>query len=264
MYLSAILTSLPLEFEGSLRQVRELGFAYADVVARSDRPARDLEALADSGLLVWCAAVGRGLPEGQTLDAEDGRLRRAAVEEMKRQLEDAARLGALLCYVVPGLDASPDGLARLADSCRALADHSASRMMPLCVEHVPGRALATVAATLAWLEQTRHDNLMLLLDVGHCLISEEDPSLAVVQAGRRLGYVHLDDNDSVGDLHWPLLTGRLTPDMLEGVLKVLDLGGYSGAVALELNPNNPDPVKALRDGRDIVREMLPGIRGIRK
>jgi sugar phosphate isomerase/epimerase len=259
MYLSAMLTSLPLEFEAALRQVRQLGFAYADVVALSDRPLGHLEALADSGLLVWCAAVGRGLPQGHTLDAEDFGLRRAAVEEMKRQIEDAARLGAVFCYLIPGTDGSPAGLARFADACCTLADHAASRMMRLCVEHVPGRALPTVAGTLAWLERTEHDNLMLLLDIGHCLISEEDPSQAVVQAGWRLGHVHLDDNDSVGDLHWPLLTGRLTADMLEAVLTVLDLGRYAGGVALELNPNNPDPVRALREGRDIVRQMATGI-----
>jgi sugar phosphate isomerase/epimerase len=132
--------------------------------------------------------------------------------------------------------------------------------MRLCVEHIPGRALPTVAQALAWLERVDHDNLALLLDVGHCLISEEDPSQAVVQAGRRLGYVHLDDNDSVGDLHWPLLTGRLTSDMLEAVLTVLELGGYAGGVALELNPENPDPVRALREGREVVRQIVPGIR----
>ena len=48
-----------------------------------------------------------------------------------------------------------------------------------------------------------------------------------MQAGPRLGYVHFDDNDGVGDLHWPLLTGRLTGDMLEAMLAVLDLGNYA-------------------------------------
>ena len=258
MNLSAMLTSLPLDFAAALRQVRSLGFAYADVVARSDRPDAEFDALAESGLLVWCAAVGKGLPEGHTLDAPDPTVRRTALEEMKRQVSDAAGLGAVICYVVPGKDGSPAGLERFTDACCLLADHAAHRMMPLCVEHVPGRALATVAATVAWLQRTQHDNLRLLLDVGHCLISDEDPAQAVVQAGRWLGHVHLDDNDSVGDLHWPLLTGRLTADLLEATLTVLGLGNYGGAVALELNPNNPDPIRALREGRRIVEGILGG------
>jgi sugar phosphate isomerase/epimerase len=254
-----MLTSLPLEFEAALDQVRRLGFAYADVVALGERPHAHLEALADSGLLVWCAAVGRGLPEGQTLDAADLGLRRVALDEVRRQVADAARLGAAVCYVVPGADGSAEGLERFTEACCLLADHAAERMMALCVEHVPGRALPTVAAALQWLGRTDHDNLKLLLDLGHCLISDEDPSAAVVAAGRRLGYVHLDDNDSVNDLHWPLLTGRLTADMLEAFLTTLSLGGYPGGLALELSPTNPDPVVALREGKEIVGKMAPGV-----
>lgn len=259
MHLSAMLTSLPHPFAEALRVVRDLGFTHADVVAAIDRPEVEREALADSGLLVGCAAVGRGLPPDHTLDAPDMEARRAALEEMKRQVTDAAQLGAAVCYIVPGTDASADGLARFADACCLLADHAAGHMLPLCVEHIPRRALPTVAATLDWLRWTGHDNLRLLLDVGHCLISEEDPAAAVARAGERLGYVHLDDNDSVGDLHWPLLTGRLTADMLEAVLIVLKGDSYSGGLALELSPTSADPVRALREGRTIVASMLARI-----
>ena len=252
MYLAAMLTSLPLDFEPAVRQVRDLGFTHVDVVGLAERPVSHLDALADTGLLVSCAAVGRGLPDGVTLDAADVGVRRQAVEHARAQIADAARLGATHCYVVPGHDASPVGLRQFADACAVLADFAAGRMVRLCVEHVPGRALPTVAAALEWLARVDHTNLFLLLDVGHCLISEEDPSQAVVQAGDRLGYVHLDDNDSVSDLHWPLLTGRLTGDTLEAFLLVLQLGGYDGGVALELNPKNADPVAALREGRRLV------------
>ena len=59
--------------------------------------------------------------------------------------------------------------------------------------------MPTAAATLAWLSKVDHDNLFLLLDLGHCLISDEDPTQVIAQAGRRLGYVHLDDNDGAGE-----------------------------------------------------------------
>jgi sugar phosphate isomerase/epimerase len=100
--------------------------------------------------------------------------------------------------------------------------------------------------------------LRLLLDLGHCLISEEDPVQAVVAAGELLGYVHLDDNDSVSDLHWPLLTGRLTPEMLEALLTVLEIGDFDGGIALELNPQNADPVQALARGKALVSSHLGG------
>src|SRR5262249_1323512 len=153
-----------------------------------------------------------GLPEGQSLDASVIDDRRAAVETVRRQIADAARLGATRGYVVPGLDPRTAALERFADSCWALADYAGSRMVRLCLAHMPGRALAGVAAVLTWLEEMQHGNLALLLDVGHCLLSHEDAKAAVVQAGSRLGYVHFDDNDGVADLHLPLLKGKLTEE----------------------------------------------------
>jgi sugar phosphate isomerase/epimerase len=228
-----------------------------DVVGVAERPAGHREALADTGLLVSCAAVGRGLPDGQTLDAVAVEARRAAVEEVKRHIADAAGLGATTCYLVPGFEAGADALRRFADSCAALADYAAARVVRLCVEHVPGRALPTAAATLAWLDDNLSlDNLALLLDTGHCLMSREDAAEVVRRAGARLGYVHCDDNDGAGDLHWPLLTGRLTRDGLVGLGAALRSVGYRGPLSLELNPANADPVAALRQGKELLESLL--------
>ncbi len=253
--IAAMLTSLPLDFESAARQAAALGFQHVDVVALAERPDAHREALADADLLVSCAAAGRGLPEGHTLDAAPLERRRAAVEEVRRQISDAAQLGATGCYLVPGLDGSAEALRRFADSCARLADHSAGRMMRLCVEHVPGRALPTAAATLAWLEEVRHENLSLLLDTGHCLMSGEDAADVVRRAGERLGYVHCDDNDGAGDLHWPLLTGRLTREGLRALGAALRAVGYCGPLSLELNPANADPVAALREGKELLEAV---------
>jgi hydroxypyruvate isomerase len=255
---AAMLTSLPLDFPAAVRRAAALGFRHVDVVAVADRPLADLEALAETGVGVTCAAVGRGLPAGHTLDAAERDHRQAALDVMKLHVTDAARLGATVCYVVPGTDASAEGLARFADACAPLADFAAQRMVRVCVEHTPGRALPGAAATLAWLERVGHPNLALLLDVGHCLISQERPEAAVVQAGRRLGYVQLDDNDGVHDLHLPLLAGQLTEELLAAVVGTLRLHGYGGALALELNGQNPDPEKGLAEGKALLERLLQG------
>jgi xylose isomerase len=252
-----MLTSLPLDFEAAARQAAALGFRNVDVVGLSQRPAAHREVLADANLLVSCVAVGRGLPEGHTLDAADGERRRAAVEEVKRHIADAAGLGATTCYVVPGVEAGADALLRFADSCGHLADYAAARMVRLCVEHVPGRALPTATATLDWLDDDLAlDNLGLLLDTGHCLMSREDAAEVVRRAGARLGYVHCDDNDGAGDLHWPLLTGRLTRDGLRVLGSALRAVGYRGPLSLELNPSNADPVAALREGKALLETVV--------
>src|SRR5262245_11278101 len=102
LHLAATLTSLPLPFEAAVAQVAELGFTHVDVVALSERPMAHREAVAMSGLIVQCAAIGRELPEGQSLDAAEVSARRGAVETVRRQITDAAGLGATVCYVVPG------------------------------------------------------------------------------------------------------------------------------------------------------------------
>jgi sugar phosphate isomerase/epimerase len=253
---AAFATSLPCDFAAALGQIAELGFAHVDLAAEVDRPAVQLEELADSGLLVSCAALGRHLPEGLSLDAADVGVRRAALALLQRQIADAAQLGATTAYLVPGHDSSATALTCFAEGCALLADYAAARGVRLCIEHVPGRAVPTAAATLDWLQQIGHPHLGLLLDVGHCLISNEDAAALVCRAGDFLGYVHLDDNDGIGDLHWPLFTGRLTQLQLSDVIKSLRAIRYRGALSLELNPATSDPIAALRDGKRIVEHLI--------
>jgi sugar phosphate isomerase/epimerase len=256
--LSAFATSLPGDFAAALTQIAALGFTHVDLVAEVERPAEHLDALADSGLLVSCMALGRNLPAGHTLDAAEVGVRRATLALLERQTADAARLGATTAYLVPGTPGDESALDYFAEGCALLADYAVARRVRLCVEHVPGRALSTAARALDWLEQIGHASLGLLMDVGHCLISGEDVGDVVRRAGSRLGYVHLDDNDGLGDLHWPLLAGRLTRRQLADVIAALRTIGYRGALALELNPANPQPVEALREGKIIVEGVRHG------
>src|SRR5205823_7261973 len=114
-------------------------------------PAAHLDALAETGVLVQCAALGRDLPQGCALDASDAAARRVAVDVVKRQLADAARLGATTAYLVPGFDNRATALACFAEVCAILAEYAGGRMVRLCVEHIPGRALPGAATTLGWL-----------------------------------------------------------------------------------------------------------------
>jgi sugar phosphate isomerase/epimerase len=256
MYPTMLLSSLPQPFEEAVRTAAALGFTHVDVVGMAVRPEAHREVLADSGLLVSCGAVARNLPDGQTLDTVDMAARRAAVETTQAQIADAAQLGATHCYLVPGLDASPEAVQRFTDACGVLADFAADRKVRLCVEHIPGRALSKAAEVLAWLEKTNYPNLALLLDVGHCLITDEDAAAVATRASSRLGYVHFDDNDGVADRHWPLLSGRLTETALQGVSTALRQIGYSGALCLELSPDNPTPEEALRQGKALLERLF--------
>jgi sugar phosphate isomerase/epimerase len=175
---------------------------------------------------------------------------------IQRQVDDLARLGATHAYLIPGTDASEAGLARFHEAAVVVAEFAARRMIRLCIEHVPGRALPSAAATLDWLERAGHDNLALLLDVGHCLLSREDAAAVIRGAGPRLGYVHFDDNDGAGDLHLPLKAGLLDDGRLREVVNALAGIGYGGALTLELKPVGPDPVGAVRRGKALLEQLM--------
>ncbi|MFN4258765.1 MAG: sugar phosphate isomerase/epimerase family protein [Gemmataceae bacterium] len=256
MPLSVLLNSLPLPFEEAVCQAGDMGFEYVDVVAwHDDRPETHRAALAEAGVVVACAALGKGLPDGYELDGADVSRRRDTVELYKRHIADAAALGASHGYLVAGTDASPAGLTYFTEACRLLADHAAQRHVRLCVEHVPGRALPNVAAALAWLATCNHPNVYLLLDIGHCLISDENPARAIAQAGPRLGYIHLDDNDGVRDIHLPLLHGQLTEEDLSDVFRAARRLAHTVPLCLELNPDHVEPVANLRASAQLCRRL---------
>jgi sugar phosphate isomerase/epimerase len=251
--LSVLITSLPGAAEIAIAEIARLGFQHIDLVGKAKRPEPERQALADTGLIVDCVALGRDLPEACTLDAADLDHRRRAVDEVKLQIAEAAQIGARIGYVVPCKQS--EALPAFADSCQTLAVFAHGRKLQLCVEHFPGSALPTAASTLDWLQGSGLENIKLVLDLGHCLISREDPSALVEQAGARLGSVQLDDNDGANDVHWPLLSGALKEDVLRGLLHRLREQDIHGGIALELNGKLNEPLGNLVTSRQVV-ELL--------
>ena len=149
---------------------------------------------------------------------------------------------------VPGHERGGAGALHTVD--HAIADHAAGLDVRVAIEHFPHTALPTIAATLAYLRELAHPNLYLLLDIGHAQMSDEDAPAAIADAGPLLGYVHLDDNDGVGNLHLALLDGVLTEASLRATFDALQEHGYSGRASLELHPGLRDPVDAMLRSRD--------------
>ena len=80
----------------------------------------------------------------------------------------------------------------------------------------------------------------------------EDPTRVITAAGDRLAYVHFDDNDGVGDLHWALLDGVMTEQTVRDTFKALDNTGFAGSISLELSPALANPAGALARSRDVL------------
>lgn len=240
----------------NLQKMSELGFDWIDIQPAMLATPESRGLAQKLGLSVSCVGASFGLPDGATLDSPDANARAAALAHMEKSLAHAASLGATAAYVIPGMDGSKEALMRYGDSVAATAEIAQRYGLTLGIEHFPGKALATAAATLDFVRAVGHPNLYLLFDSGHIQMRGEDPAAIIRQAGERLSYVHLDDNDGVGDLHWSLLDGVMTEASLGSIAAALDDIGYDGGVSLELSPRLPDPYAALAASREIVARFF--------
>jgi sugar phosphate isomerase/epimerase len=235
-----------------LKCVTELGFSYIDIFPEWLNKKTVLNQAQELQLEISCIAASQGMPGNSAFDSPDPEAADLALRYFKWTVIDGYELGADTVYVVPSLDESPSALNRFKETIGKAAALAAYHRMKLCLEHFPGRALPTVEATLDFIRSCDHDNIYLLFDLGHALLSGEDPVEAIRNAGPLLGYVHLNDNDGKEDLHLPLLKGILTESDLKRTFEALEEVGYTGAVSLELNRKLKDPYMAMKESKDIV------------
>lgn len=250
MSLAACIWALTCPEETALNQIADAGFTHIDI-----RPnwlqTSDLQQQAkDLGLAVSCIAASAGFPEGVSLVGDNPQ---PAIDYICRAFEHAASLGATTAYLVPQGD-DPD---RYAASLPTLADSAQSHNLKLAIEHFPGTILPTVPFTLDYLQKIGHPNLHLLFDIGHAQMANEDPADMIALAGDRLAYFHLDDNDGTNDLHLGLCDGVLTEDVLQSSFNALQATNYTGNMSIELKPDIPDPLDALKRSRAIVLQNQP-------
>ncbi len=237
----------------AMRQLKQTAFHYIDIEDDSlDKP-ETLQVQKELGLKISCVALDHKFPASCSLEGKDEGALRAAVDHIKKALEHSQALGASTAYVCSC--SNRKHLNAFGSALAELARESANRGIRLCVEHVPGRALGTAAEALQFIERLNESGLYLLMDVGHALISKEKPWEIVAMAGKRLGYVQVDDNDGKTDRHWPLLDGCLTYSDLSKTLEALTLVGYQGTLGIELSPKLPSLISAFSKNRNLLLRL---------
>ena len=251
MRISALSSSLPLPLDESITVIADLGFTSIDVPPLK-RQSAEMQLILRRGLSVGCVALEKGRDKPPEPASEDQEVRSQGIADLARGIELTRELECSICYLTPPTTRDQGTRTRWIDSVRHLADVALSSHVRLCIEHFPGRLFPTARETLQLVDDLAHDALALLVDVGHCLISDEDPARVIHQCGERLGYLHLDDNDGKDDLHWPLLTGQLERRQLDAVVQAAEECGYEQAFCLELNPQLDTPVENLRQGRELL------------
>ena len=242
------LTGPPLE---SLRRLRGLGFDMVDL--RTDCwDGISFADLQNAGLTVPCVGITPApLPNGLTLDALATAEAGIALPCMIDSLERATSLGAKTAYMVTPPSRVGAEQTYIASMSR-LGDEAARLGMKLCVEPSPGFALGDYTETMRLLDAANSDGLYALLDLGHLLLTGEDPAATIRMLGDRLGYVHVDDNDGLSDVHYGLLEGVLSERALYNFLDALAGSNYAGPLAIEIKSDIPCPLASLVHSRNAI------------
>ena len=174
------------------------------------------------------------------MHTKDKAAAQSMMDHLKDGIDHAAHIGVDRAYVVPGEVDDDLSINDYGVYYSKLAEYAQSRGVMIGIEHFPRKAFPTIQSTLEFIKEINHPNLYLLFDLGHAQISKEDPVQWLPEAGDRLLYVHLDDNDGINDLHLPLTEGVQTREDLESLFKVLGELNYQGPVSLELHPLLPN------------------------
>ncbi|MCH7593964.1 MAG: sugar phosphate isomerase/epimerase [Chloroflexi bacterium] len=254
LQISACAWALSTSPTRSLDRVRLAGFETVDLRPDCWDGINGEADIADRGLKLGCfGLLGGPLTGGLSLDDITGERAQPVLDYLYGVIDRAGVLGADRAYMITPMS-YPDDDARYLSSIRSLADHASAAGIKLCLEPTPGRSLHNDAACLEFVRKTEHENVHVLVDFGHCLITDEVPSESIRNAGDRLGYVHIDDNHGVNDDHVALFDGILKAPVIEDFLDTLVSLPYNGGLGIEFKITTPSPLSALVQARDFIRE----------
>ena len=230
----------------------EAGFQSVDV-----RPGYSKLPDSERTLPVTCMAVAHLMPDGALLDAISKSARKAAVDHVRAGILEAQSLDIPDVYLAPPATPDAEALAAYRESALTLADEAKRAGIRLGIEHFPGRGLPTVRETLDFITACGHDNLYMVLDIGHNQIAGESVAGSIQAAGDRLQYVHVNDNDAQSDLHLGLLEGVQDEAWVSDALRAVVESDYDGPVSVEVNMALDDPRTSAVSSLSIIRRLEP-------
>lgn len=228
--------------EEGLKTLHENGFRYVELSLRKtdDVDREELKAwLKKYDLRVSALATGQAcLFDSLCLCAPDDALRGHAVEHIKNMVLLSKELGAnrvIIGGVRGRLAGTPDQQLRQyecgVDSIRQCAQWAQEQGGTILIEAInryEANWILTAREGINLLDELKLPSLKLLLDTFHMNIEEASLKQAFLDAGGRLGYVHLADNTRRAP-------GQGNTDFDE-ILRTLKAIGYQGPVISEILP----------------------------
>lgn len=251
--------------EYAIRRCAELGYDGVELQLRDpDSLDRNLmfSLLERYGLRV--SAIATGLEYtlgGLSMISDDEKVRAELRRRIFADIELAQRLG---CPVIVGcirgnIPAASDReklLARFREEMLLCSDEAEKRGVTIVIEAINfyiNNYLCTVRETCDFIDSLGRENVKVHVDTHHMAIEEKDMIRAVEYAGKRIGYVHLSENNR-------MYPGNSCIDF-PGVLKALKKTGYKGWVTFEIIPE-PDADTAAANSIDYIASISSDFQGV--
>jgi sugar phosphate isomerase/epimerase len=213
----------------------------------------------DAGLEVTCVTPdiwASGKWGWGSFSANDPKIRREAIQEVKKSMEWARQLNCEVVDLWFGQDGydyplQADFLAawdRIIEGTIECAEHVPE--VKLVIEYKPKEPrthcfIGTVGKTLLLVEKVNKPNVGAMIDVGHALMAYENAaeSAAMLQYfGQKLFYMHFNDNWRLWDDDMTVGSVHIV-EMLE-LLYWLDHMDYAGWYALDIFPYRENGIRA--------------------
>lgn len=220
------------------KKIAALGFDVVELVAES---VRQLDAKRRADLK--CAGEDAGIefvlaadpPERYDITSPDADVRRAAVDYLDGYLRLAHEMGVrTVCGIVNGVwntkivDSKQAHTERSIACMKTLVKTAEDAGVDICLELVnryEHYMLNTGREAAVYLDAVGSKNLKIQFDTFHMNIEEDSFSQAILEAGERIGYVHLGENNrrppGRGFLPWA------------EIFRALKAVGYAGKLTLE-------------------------------
>jgi xylose isomerase len=190
-----------------------------------------------------------------SLASSDAKLRKEAIEIVKRAMDASAELGSDVTTLWLGHDGYDylfqvdyeGAWERLVEGVSECAEHN--KNMRVALEHKLKEPrthsfMGTVAKTLLLANAVGLENVGVTLDVGHALVSNETPAESAVLLSRykKLYHVHLNDNFGYWDDD--LIFGATHFWEFVELMFWLKRIGYEGWLSYDIFPYREDPIKS--------------------
>ena len=288
MRLSASVVAIAgkLGYPEAMRAIKAAGFGAYDFPLRSLTKEPDAplmredypdflrqvrQAAGEAGLV--CSLAHATFPPEKYGDEE---YNKATFARIVREIEAAAFLGApiIVVHAVKPLPKGVDAIAENLRFYRSLIPYSEKYNIKIGVENLfeldelrdrrKPCCIGTSDKLAAFVDLLNDDRFTVCMDVGHAAINVEDPQDAIRTLGKRIGCVHIHDNDFVNDLHTIPYLGKADWDE---ICKAFAEVGYKGDFTSETGFVNAFPAElipaALKFEATIFRHLAEKIENYR-